>query len=151
MGVPAVRSSRPAERWNPFAEFEELHGQLDRLLRSTVASPDAGWRGWAPPVDVSETDDAYVVEAELPGVAREDIDVDLTGRELTITGERKEVERRGWFRHRSRRVGKFHYAVTLPHEVDADRIEATLADGVLTVRAPKATTARSRRITVSGG
>ncbi|SFQ59972.1 HSP20 family protein [Amycolatopsis arida] len=80
---------------------------------------------------------------------KDDGTVDLVGSELTTTGERIEKECEGWFRHRTRRTGRFPYQVRLPHDVDADHINATLADGVLTVRAPKSEAAKPRRIAIS--
>jgi HSP20 family protein len=107
-------------------------------------------RAWAPLADVTETDEAYLVEVELPGVRRDDITVDLAGTELSISGEVEEKERQGLFRQRTRRVGQFAYRVTLPRDVDADKIQADLADGVLTVRVPKTEAAKPRRIAING-
>jgi HSP20 family protein len=105
---------------------------------------------WAPPADVTETGEAYLVEVELPGVKRHDLAVGLAGTELSISGEVVEKERKGLFRHRTRRVGQFSYRVTLPQDVDADKVQADLTDGVLTVRVPKTEAAKPRRIAVNG-
>jgi len=86
---------------------------------------------------VEETEDAYSVEIELPGVRREDIDIQLDDRQLTVSGEVKGKERAGILRRRTRRVGRFQYSVTLPADVDADDVNARLNDGVLTVRVPR--------------
>ena len=104
--------------------------------------------GFTPRADVEETDDAYVIEVEVPGVNKKDIDVSVAGRRLTITGERKERERVGILRRRTRRVGRFEYDIQLPGDVDDEGVGAELADGVLTVRVPKATTERARRIEI---
>ena len=99
--LPEVRRSGSApERWNPFRDFEEVTDRMRRLLDETFAggfaTPSfATGLGWSPLVDVEETDDAYIVEAELPGVKRDDVDVELVGSELTISGEIKERERKG--------------------------------------------------------
>jgi len=109
------------------------------------------WRlSWTPLADVSETDDAYHVEVELPGVRREDVDVHVSGRELSVSGEFKQRERAGLFRTRTRRSGRFEYRTVLPEDIDADRVTAELADGVLTVRVPKQEAAKPRRVPVSG-
>ncbi len=79
---------------------------------------------------------------------REDVDIELVGNELVISGELKERERTGIIRRRTRRTGRFDYRVTLPEQVAADAIEATLADGVLTVRVPKSERAQRRRIEI---
>jgi HSP20 family protein len=107
-----------------------------------------GIAAWAPPVDITETDDAWVVEAELPGVDPDDVTVELRDSELSISGEIKEREREGILRRRTRRVGAFDFQVTLPGQADTEHVEATLRDGVLTVRVPKPEQARARRIEV---
>lgn len=153
MTLPAVRSSGPLARWDPFREFEDLYTQMGRLMDTAfgrVGNGGSAVRTWAPAADVSETEDAYLVEVDLPGVKREDITVDLVGTELAITGELKEKERQGWFRQRTRRTGQFAYRVTLPQDTDADKITAALDAGVLTVRVPKTEAAKPRRIAISG-
>jgi HSP20 family protein len=103
---------------------------------------------WAPPVDIEETDDAYIVEAELPGVKRGDVNIEFAGNELSITGDIKEKERVGILRRKTRRVGRFEFRVVLPDHVDGDNIDANLTDGVLRVRVPKAQRAQRRKIEV---
>jgi HSP20 family protein len=151
--LPEHRSSGAPERWEPLRELEQMSERMRRVLEQTfggVALPsqltEAG--GWAPSVDIEENDDAYVVEAELPGVKRENVNIELVGNELTITGEIKERERRGTVRRRSRRTGRFEYRVTLPEQVDTEKVDAGLADGVLTVRIPKSERAQRKRIEV---
>jgi HSP20 family protein len=104
--------------------------------------------GWSPPVDIEEQDDAYVIEAELPGVQKDDVNIELQSNELMITGEIKEREREGILRKRTRRIGRFEYRVRLPEQVDSDNVEAKLNDGVLTVRVPKVQRADRRQIKV---
>ena len=101
-----------------------------------------------PLADLEETDDAYVVEVELPGVKREDINVEVIGRRLTVTGERKERERTGILRRSTRTVGRFEHEVLLPGEVDEEGVEATLDEGVLSIRVPKSERERPKRIAV---
>ncbi|MER5910415.1 Hsp20/alpha crystallin family protein [Streptomyces sp. NPDC001982] len=93
---------------------------------------------WAPLADLSETDEAYEVECELPGIKREDIDVEVSQRELHITGELKEREREGVLRHTTRLTGRFEYRALLPTDVKAEDVHAGLANGILTVTVPKA-------------
>jgi HSP20 family protein len=102
-----------------------------------------------PAADVFETDSAYSVEIELPGVRREDVDVNLIDNELVVSGEVKERQREGLFRHRTRRVGEFELRVTLPGQLREADAEASLAYGVLKVYVPKAEHAKTNRITVS--
>ncbi|MCW3067079.1 MAG: heat shock protein Hsp20 [Solirubrobacterales bacterium] len=141
------RASLPARRSQPMNELDELQEQLGRLFESVWTGAGDG-QAWSPPVDVEETDDAWIIEAELPGVRREDVNVEVRESEVMITGEIKERERAGILRRRTRRVGAFEYRVALPNELNADAVEAKLKDGVLTVRVPKAAQARPRRIDV---
>jgi HSP20 family protein len=92
---------------------------------------------WAPPVDIEETDDAWVFEVDLPGAHKEDLRVDVRDGELAITGQIQERERAGVLRHRGRPTGTFSYRTTLPAGVDAEAVQARFAGGVLTVRVPR--------------
>jgi HSP20 family protein len=124
---------------------------MRRLLEETFGGLPAGLAelAWTPPVDIEETDDAYVVEAELPGVKREDVSIELAGNELAITGEIKEKERKGIVRRRTRRVGRYELRVVLPDNIDGDKVDAKLKDGVLRVSVPKSERAERRRIEVN--
>ena len=136
------------QRWNPIREFEQLQEEMSRLIQN-VSSPASGDGGsWIPFADIEETESAWIVEAEVPGVRREDINVELRDGELVISGDVKQRERTGRVRRRSRRTGHFEYHVTLPGEIDEEHIDATLHEGVLTVRVPKTEQARPRRIEV---
>ena len=146
MTLPALTRERAPERWDPFRELDELY---DRLTRVWDAGPIGGPDRWVPLADLEETDDAYAVELELPGLARDDVDVQLDDRVLTVSGDVREKKRTGILHRRSRKVGKFHYAVTLPAEVDDEHVEASLRDGVLTVRLPKSSQSRRRRIEIT--
>lgn len=170
-----VEVRRPYRRDSvePFAHvddiFDDLFHRMTRLMRvfTRDLEPWNGWTrrvplawddwsspvwaGWSPPADIEETDDAYVVEVELPGVSRKDLALELTGRRLRLHGEVKERERTGFLRWQTRRVGRFDYTLTLPSAIDGDRIKADLANGVLTVRVPKAEDERPRRIEISAG
>jgi HSP20 family protein len=132
------------QRWDPFRELADLHERLDRLVDPGGAAAAT----WSPPVDIFETDDAWVIEAELPGVDRKDINIELRDNELSISGEIKERKREGILRRKTRRVGEFDLRVTLPGHVDAENVQAEMQDGVLNVRVPKPDAARPRRIEV---
>lgn len=146
-------STVPA-RHDPQGELLELRNRLDRLMES-IWQPRAGAfetaLGWAPAVDVEEADDAWIVEAELPGIKEKDITLELHGTELSISGDIEERRRRGILRRTARRVGHFDYRVNLPGISDTEDAQATLAHGVLTVRVPKPEHAKRRRIAVHKG
>jgi len=151
---PERRSTVTPERWEPLRELEQVSERMRRMLDETFGgfswpalSQEQG--GFRPHVDVEETDEAYVVEAELPGAKREDVSIELVGNELTIAGEIKERERKGVLRRQMRRTGRFHYQVSLPSQVDTEKIEATLSEGVLTVRVPKSERAERKRILIT--
>jgi HSP20 family protein len=155
MALPVRRSASPTtltERWDPARELDELHNRVGQLMDSLWSGAAIGDGAvWSPLVDVEETDDAWVVEADLPGVKREDVNVEVRGNELIISGEIKERERKGILRRRTRRSGQFEYRVTLPGGADPGGIDASLDDGVLKVRVPKPEEARPRRIDVKPG
>ena len=145
---------RPASGQQPhWASIEQVPERMRRMLEQTLGSfvspallSEAA--AWTPLVDIEEEDEAYVIEAELPAAKREDVNIELLGNELAITGEIKERERKGIVRRKTRRVGQFDYRVTLPSHVDPKKIDAKLSDGVLTVRVPKAERAQRQRIEV---
>jgi len=130
------------------SELGQLNERMRRMLEQTFGGMLDEPAGWVPAVDIEELEDAYVVEAEVPGVKREDVNIEVSGNELTISGEIKVREREGIIRRRTRRVGEFEFRVVLPNEVNAEGIDAKLNDGVLTVRIPKAKSAQRRRIEV---
>ncbi|MDW6057413.1 Hsp20/alpha crystallin family protein [Streptomyces sp. FXJ1.4098] len=144
-----LEQTLPALSWGEpiTAEFGDLFERMNRFLEAASTAPALG--AFSPMADLRETDDAYVVEAELPGIKREDIDVEISERELRISGEYKEREREGVLRRSTRRTGRCEYRALLPADVKADEIRATLTDGVLTVTVPKAQAAKPRHIEIT--
>lgn len=134
----------PSESWDPFGEFAQMWDRMNRLFEQ---GGEFGRDSWVPVVETEDTQDAYLVRAELPGMKREDVDVELRGSELYISGEVTEETEGKTLRQRH---GKFAYRTSLPSDADADNADAELADGVLTVRLPKAAKAQSRRIQIKG-
>ncbi|OLZ73399.1 heat-shock protein Hsp20 [Streptomyces sp. IMTB 2501] len=128
------------------AEFDELFQRMTQLLEGTAAP---GELAWSPAADMRETDDAYVIEADLPGIRRDDIDIEMSERGLRITGEYKEREREGVLRRSTRRTGRFEYQALLPADVRAEEVSATLHEGVLTVTVPKAQATKPRHIEIT--
>jgi HSP20 family protein len=143
-----------ANGWiSPWSELEQLHEQMGRMLQNAFTGLGGlGGFGrlasWSPPLDLEETDEAFVAEIELPGVNKDDVDVELAGDQVHVHGEIKQRERTGILRHQTRRLGTFDAVFSLPAEVDADKVSADLKDGVLTVHMPKAPEARPVRIKV---
>lgn len=106
-----------------------------------------------PPTNVRETDDAYTVQCEVPGLEMADLEVYVTGDQLTVSGSRTSTvpEEEVTLHRRERDAGRFSRAVTLPGPVDSSGTEATLADGILTVRIPKTEEAKPKRVEVHVG
>jgi HSP20 family protein len=153
-GGPLTERRFPGWGTDPLAEFNDLFGRMGTLLESTMGGamgPMTEGMAWSPLADLSETDDAYLVEVEVPGVKREDLDIEMTERELTITGEFKERERTGMLRRSTRRRGRFEYRAALPGDINPENVEATLDNGVLTVKVPKAETTKARHIEITSG
>jgi HSP20 family protein len=137
----------PISRWDPLENFRRVSQEMLNVLEGSGYWPSSG-DGLVPSADIEETDDAFVIEIELPGVKKSDINIDLGGQRLVVTAELKERERVGVLRRRTRTFGTYHYEVVLPGEVDPDRAEASLADGVLTLRLPKPGGSKARSIPI---
>src|SRR5260370_35295325 len=143
------------DRWDPLREMMTLREAMDRLFQESVVRPTgsflAGARG-ATPVDIAERDNSFVVQAAMPGIAPEEIQVTVKGNTLTIRGEHKDEEERGdqnWL-VRERRSQSFYRSVTLPAAVNADKAEAKYENGVLTLILPKAAEALPKPIPIAG-
>jgi HSP20 family protein len=146
MALPVRRADAETARSDPFDEIQRLSARLQSLLSGWDLPDLAG--AFTPLADVEETDDAYLLELELPGIAKDDVTVEVAGRRVTVSGERKERQRVGILRRRTRSVGRFHYEVTLPGDVVEDQVSASMDAGVLTVTVPKPANQRRRRIPV---
>jgi HSP20 family protein len=142
---------QPAQRYQPYRELEEIQQQTAQILEQMMGVPPEVVRPWIPDVDIEETDDAWILEAELPGARAEDVHVEADDGELTIRGAIAERERTGVLRRRARRVGEFEYSVTLPGLTADVEPQARLHHGVLEVRVPKPEQARPRQIQVQEG
>ncbi|MHC4488104.1 MAG: Hsp20/alpha crystallin family protein [Planctomycetota bacterium] len=131
-----------------------LHGDIDDLFDSFFRGldrPFAGYKAW-PAIDVAEEEDAIVVRAEIPGCKAEDIDISVYGNTLTISGEKKlseEKKEKGYY-HVESTYGSFRRELTLPTDVDQDKIDATCKNGVLSITLPKAEKAKAVKIKVKG-
>lgn len=141
-------------RWDPFQEMQSFREMMDRFVDEPWSNAPRLWmqrsEGFPLALDVAEDDAAYVVKASLPGVDPEHVDITLTDNVLTIKGETKaehDIEEKD-YHVRERRSGSFMRSVTLPMTVDADKVEATYENGILTLRLPKSETAKPKRIAV---
>lgn len=133
---------------DPIEELDRLNHQLANLVDHWSRLPALLNGGFTPLADLEETSDAYLVEIELPGIKRDDIDIEISGRRLCVRGERKEKERVGILRRRERKMGGFTYEVVLPGAVSEDAVEANMSGGVLTIRLPKPDADKPRRIQI---
>lgn len=129
-------------RWDPMRDLLAVRQHLDRFAPGSAA--------WAPPIDVHETSGEYVITAEVPGVRREDIQINVSNGMLQLSGVRREDPVPCEQYHRVERGhGAFSRTFQLPLPVDSERVAADLRDGVLTVVCPKAADTAARRIKVS--
>jgi HSP20 family protein len=130
---------------------EPFSTEFNRLFNSLWETPGAVSQRWVPEMDLVETEDHYLLKADLPGMKQDDVSIEFNDGALTIAGERKiEYERKekGFFRL-ERSFGKFSRSLTLPDGVDPDKIEAAFHDGVLDVTIPKPEQRKPRRIEVA--
>jgi HSP20 family protein len=142
-------------KWNPRREMPTLQNRLNRFfddpfLRTGRMDEDANPGQWNPAVDLYEKDDHFVIKAELPGIGKEDIKVDLKDRVLTLSGERiydNEVKEENYYR-KERSYGKFQRAFALPADVDSDKITAEFKDGVLRVEVPKPEDKKAKQVVI---
>jgi len=179
-GAPSrsVTSSRGQEvsrlSDNPFELMWDLSRQMDRMMNSVFrsfgssffgssfpspslgASEEAGFAPsvWSPRIDVQQRGDALQVCADLPGVRKEDVNIDLTEEGLTITGERREEREEGsreqGYRSIERSYGRFYRTIPLPNGVKIEELKAQMRDGVLQITIPLDESARPRRIQIQG-
>jgi HSP20 family protein len=135
-------------RFEPFDRFNKIQSLFDE---SFGGSRDSGAEGWHPPVDILESKDAYLLRAELPGMQKEDFDLELKDGTLTLTGERKATKPADGVQYRSveRRNGKFVRSFVLPETVQHDGIRANYKDGILEIHVPKAEESKPRQIEIS--
>lgn len=138
-------------RWDPLRDLLDFHEKVNRIMHLDALERAPRRRAaWKPVVDLLETADAYIVRADLPGVGRDNISIEILGDRLTIRGERPIAEDPQMAAYHSieRETGIFERHFDLPGEVDADGAEAKYVDGVLDIVLPKAEQCRERGITV---
>ncbi len=147
-----MRNIRAFDPWRDFGSLQERINRLfDDTLRAASEGDEELMRGaWAPAVDIHETGEGFVVTADLPGVKREDIEIDLKDNTLTIKGEKKfeeKVPKENYIRI-ERSYGKFVRSFSLPNNIDPGKISAAFKDGTLVLDIPKKEEAKPRQITI---
>lgn len=146
-------------RWDPFRDVMTLQDRMNRLFDQALSKTridrvddeeGLNTSTWVPAVDIFETADSVVVKAELPGVSRENIDIQVRDNTLTLKGERKferEIQDENYLRI-ERSYGAFHRAFSLPTVIRQDKVKAALRDGVLEVTLPKAEEAKPKQVKI---
>ncbi len=143
-------------RWEPVRNMVTLQDRINRMFedvfsRATENDDDAVVGGWRPSVDIYDRDDAIVIKTELPGVAKEDVYVEVKENILTLKGERKieKEEAEGTYYRKERLYGKFQRSFTLPVETDSEKIKASFKDGVLVLEIPKPEEKKPKQISIN--
>jgi HSP20 family protein len=136
---------------SPFDELASLRQRMDRLFEDSAGAQRGAQAGVFPLANLSEDKDNYYVRAELPGIKADELDIQVTANNLAITGERKITPENedARYHRRERDAGTFSRMIGLPGEVDTDKVEAKLENGILTVVVPKAEVAKPKQIAVS--
>jgi HSP20 family protein len=147
-------------RWEPVRELNTIQSEMNRLFNTFFDSPsggtgsgNGGLRRWLPAMDLLETENDFVLRADLPGLSEEDVNIELEDSVLTISGERKaehEERKEGYYRV-ERASGNFSRSLTLPEGIDPDAVQATFDRGVLEVRIPKPEERKPRKVSISVG
>jgi HSP20 family protein len=150
----------PLVRWDAARELDTLQGEMNRLFSSFFDTPTARGGGngnlarrWVPAMDLVETDEHFLLTADLPGLTEEDVAIEIDGNVLTISGEREtahEATQDGYYRI-ERSAGSFSRSLALPEGVDADAVAANFDNGVLEVRIPKPEQVKPRRVQIGLG
>ena len=144
--------------WEPARELASLQGEMNRLFNTFFDTPGdqdhPGAAGrWIPAMDLVEDGEHFVLRADLPGMGEDDVNVEVDGGVLSISGERKHERSssNGGYYRLERATGTFRRTLTLPADVDADAITATFEKGVLELRIPKPAQPEPHRVQISAG
>lgn len=152
--LPVRSGGRSTAAVNPSREFEDIYDRMGQLMNLAFGSApiQLADAAWTPLADLAETDDSYIVKVDLPGVRKDQVDVQVQDQQLSVTGEIPEPQDGEGRRHhrRSRRTGRFELHTYLPGDVNTDAVRAELADGVLTVTVPKAESSKPRKVEITG-
>jgi HSP20 family protein len=136
----------------PIAErLYDIRREMDRLFDDGGAAMPNGGGQWVPAMDVVETNEAILCHLEVPGLTREDLDINVEGNLLRISGEKRfepKLDDESGYRHVERRYGRFERSFTIPRTVEGDRVTARYQDGVLTIELPKAEQLKPRKVSI---
>ena len=140
-------------RWTPMGNLLSFQHDMNRMVDQFFRGghgEEAKVSMWRPSVDIYETDNAWVIKAELPGVSKDDVSIDVHQNRLTLRGQRKhETDVKDEHYHRvERSYGSFQRSFTLPATVDAEKAEASFKDGVLELRLPRLESAKPHQIAI---
>ena len=140
-------------RWNPFEELTGLHREMDRVFGRYMGDERTGTpaAAWIPATEINRGDEGWKVRIALPGIDPKDVNIDLDGNNLTITGERTRAGSGGEGRASEFHYGRFERTFTLPANVDSEKVSADYVHGVLELTLPLAETAKPRRIAIGAG
>jgi HSP20 family protein len=142
---------RALNNWSPFEELNRMRREMERLTDGITRGYSRGAHaGVFPLMNLTEDKDAYYIRAELPGMKSDEIELSVTGDNITISGERKIIDevKDAKYHRRERESGRFSRILNLPGQVDVARVEAKSEDGVLTIKLPKSEAAKPRQITI---
>jgi HSP20 family protein len=145
-------------RWEPVRELNTIQNEMNRLFNTFFESPNpasggATLRRWVPAMDLVETEEDFVLRADLPGLSEQDVNIELEDHVLTVSGERKaehEEQKEGYYRV-ERASGLFSRSLTLPEGVNPDGVRASFDRGVLEVRIAKPEQRKPRKVAISVG
>ncbi len=139
-------------RFSPTTEVRSLQREIDRMFDSLLprGNGDADQAVWAPRVDLAETDQSYLIQLDVPGMSKEELEVNFQDGSLSICGERKQSQKEEAANlvRVERRFGRFYRSFDLPKTVDSTKIEATYENGVLTIEVPKAEESKPRTVKI---
>jgi HSP20 family protein len=142
-------------RWDPAREVDSLQSEMNRLFDTFFGGSAAGSPGrrWIPPMDLVETDDHLVLRADLPGLDRDDVSIEIKDGVLTVSGERRaeHESKTDAFYRVERAFGSFSRSLNLPDGIDAEKVEAAFEKGVLEVRIPKPEQRKPHRVEIGAG
>jgi HSP20 family protein len=144
-------------RWEPVRELGTIQNEMNRLFNSFFDTPTpstgGAFRRWIPAMDLVETEDSFVLTADLPGLSEADVNIEVEDNVLTVSGERKSEheDRKGGYYRVERSYGSFRRSLTLPEGVDPEAVKATFDKGVLEVTVPKPAQQTPRKVQISVG